>query len=57
MPIWLIVLLAYSALALPSTWLLVAALRAGAASDVSASESPTAQRLPRPLEPTPLEQV
>ena len=57
MPLWLVALLAYSALALPSTWLLVAALRAGAASDASASEIPTVQRLPRPLEPTPLEQV
>jgi hypothetical protein len=57
LPIWLIALLAYSALALPSALLLVAALLAGAASDASTSASPTVQHLPRPLEPTPVEQV
>ena len=57
MPIWLIALLAYSALALPSALLLVAALLAGATSDASTSASPTVQRLPRPLEPAPVEQV
>ena len=46
MPIWLIALLAYMAVALPSTWLLVAALSAGSASDASANASPTIQRLP-----------
>ena len=56
MPIWLIALLAYLAVALPSAMLLVAALFVGAASDAS-SGSPTVERLSRSLEPTPVEQV
>ena len=52
MPIWLIALLAYLALALPSVWLLVAALSLGTAADASASASPTVQGLPRSLGPT-----
>jgi chromate transport protein ChrA len=54
MLIWLIALLAYLVLALPSAILLVAALVAASASDGS---SPTLERLSRPLEPTPGKQV
>ena len=57
MRIWLIALLAYLALALPSASLLVADLFAGAASDVSTNARPAAQRLSRSLEPAPVEQV
>jgi hypothetical protein len=44
MPIWLIALLAYLALALPSAWLLIAALAAGTAPDASTNTSPTGPR-------------
>jgi hypothetical protein len=57
MPIWLIALLAYLAVALPSALLLVAALFAGAASDTPTNASPSVQRLPRSPEPAPVEQV
>jgi chromate transport protein ChrA len=57
MPIWLIALLAYLALALPSAWLLIAALAAGTAPDASTNTSPTVQGLSRSLEPSPVEQV
>ena len=57
MPIWLIALLAYLAVALPSALLLMAALFAGAASEASTSARPAVQRLPPSLEPAPVEQV
>jgi hypothetical protein len=57
MPTWLIALLAYLAVALPSALLLVAALLAAAASEASTSASPRGQRLPRSFEPTPVEQA
>jgi hypothetical protein len=57
MPIWLIALLAYMAVALPSALLLVAALLTGTASDASTNASPSVQRLSRSLEPAPVEQV
>ena len=57
MPIWLIALLAYLAVALPSALLLVAALFTGAASDASTNASPSVQRLSRSLELAPIEQV
>jgi hypothetical protein len=57
MPIWLLALLAYLAVALPSALLLVAALPTGAASDAPTNASPSVQRLSRSLEPAPVEQV
>jgi hypothetical protein len=57
MPIWLIALLAYLAVALPSALLLVAALFAGAASEATTSASPAVRRLPRSLEPAPVDRV
>jgi hypothetical protein len=57
MPIWLIALLAYLAVALPSVVLLMAAFSAGAASEASTGASPALQRLPRSREPAPVEQV
>jgi chromate transport protein ChrA len=57
MPTWLIALLAYLAVALPSALLLVAALFAGAASEATTSASPAVRRLPRSLEPAPVDRV
>ena len=57
MPIWLIALLAYLAVALPGAVLLMAAFCAGAASEASTGASPALQRLARSREPAPVEQV
>ena len=56
MPLWLIALLAYLALALPSALLFLAALVVGAAPE-RARASPGIQGLPGSLEPTPVDQV